>query len=129
VRIVYVLPSQRCLALSQFERNKVNVAANYNLLHWCPRHVNGVVFAELDSYDIRGMSAMIYRSVSHNQICYILRATGKGQRRLRRSAMRELESMDYVIIDSDETVTAWLLSNPGLDDLLHLVVYCYRDRG
>jgi len=43
--------------------------------------------------------------------------------------MRELESMDYVIIDSDETVTAWLFSNPGIDDLLHLVVYCYRDRG
>jgi len=86
VRIVYVLPSRRGLALSQFERNNVNVAPNYNLLHWRPPHVNGVVFAELDT-------------------------------------------MDYVFIDSDETVTAWLLSNPVLDDPLDLMVYCYRDRG
>jgi len=37
--------------------------------------------------------------------------------------------MDYVFIDSDETVRAWLLSNPVLDDPLDLMVYCYRDRG
>jgi len=43
--------------------------------------------------------------------------------------MRELDSMDYVFIDSDETVRAWLLSNPVLDDPLDLMVYCYRDRG
>jgi len=129
VRIVYVLPSRHGLALSQFERNNVNVAPNYNLLHWCPPHVNGVVFAELDSFDIRGMSAMIYRAVPHHRIRYILGATGEGRRRLRRSPMRELDSMDYVFIDSDETVRAWLLSNPVLDDPLPLMVYCYRDRG
>jgi len=66
VRIIYVLPSRRRLALSQFERNKVNVALNYNLLHWRPPHVNKVVFADFDSYDIGGMSAMIYRSVPHH---------------------------------------------------------------
>jgi len=103
VRIVCVLLSPRGLALSQFERNKVNVAPNYNLLHWRPSHVNGVVFAELDSYDIHGMSAMIYRSVSHHRIPYILGATGEGRRRLRRSPMRDLDSMDYVFINSDET--------------------------
>jgi len=129
VRIVYVLPSRRGLALSQFERNKVNVAPNYNLLHWCPPHVNGVVFAELDSYDIRGISAMIYRSVPHHRIRYILGATGEGLRRLRRSPMRELNSLDYVFIDSDETVRAWLLSNPVRDNPLDLMVYCYRDGG
>jgi len=129
VRIVYVLPSRPGLALSQFVRNKVNVAPNYNLLHWRPPHVNGVVFAELDSYNIRGISAMIYRSVPHDRIRYILGATSEGRRRLRRSPMRELDSMDYVFIDSDETVRAWLLSNPVLDDLLDLMVYCYRDRG
>ena len=43
--------------------------------------------------------------------------------------MRELDSMDYVFIDSDETVRASLLSNPLLDDPLDLMVYCYRDRG
>ena len=129
MRIVYVLPSRRGLALSQFARNKVNVAPNYNLLRSSPPHVNGVVFAELDCYDIRGMSGMIYRSVPHDRIRYILGAKGEGGRRLRRSPMRELDSMDYVFIHSDETVSAWLLSNPGLDDPLDLMVYCYRDRG
>ena len=129
MRIVCVLPSRRGLALSQFERNKVNVAPNYNLLHWRPPPVNGVVFAELDSYDIRGMSAMIYISVPHHRIRYILGAIGEGRRRLRRSPIRELDSMDYVFIDSDETVRAWLFSNPVLDDPLDLMVYCYRDRG
>jgi len=84
----------------------VNVPHNYNLLHWRPPHVNGVVFAEFDSYDIRGMSAMIYRSVPHHRIGYILGATGQGRRRLRRSPIQELDSMDYVFIDSDETVRA-----------------------
>jgi len=37
--------------------------------------------------------------------------------------------MDYVFIDRDETVRAWLLSNPVLDDPLDLMVYCYGDRG
>ena len=100
-----------------------------HLLHWRPPHVNGVVFTELDSYDIPGMSAMIYRSVPHHRVRYILGATGEGHRRLRRSPMRELDSMDYVFIDSDETVRAWLLWDPVLDDPLDLMVYCYRDRG
>ena len=43
--------------------------------------------------------------------------------------MRELDSMDYVFIDSDETVRAWLLSNPVLNNPLDLMVYCYHDRG
>jgi len=43
--------------------------------------------------------------------------------------MRELDSMDYVFIDSAETVRAWVLSNPVLNNLLDLMVYCYRDRG
>jgi len=37
--------------------------------------------------------------------------------------MRELDSMDYVFIDSDETVRAWLFSNPVLDDAVDLMVY------
>jgi len=129
VHIVYVLPSRRGLALSLFERNKVHVAPNYNLVNWRPPHVNGVVFTKLDSYAIRGMSAMNYRSVPHHRIRYILGATGEGRRRLRRSPMPEFDSMDYVVIDSDETVGACLLSNPVLDDPLDLMVYCYRDRG
>ena len=87
------------------------------------------MFAELDSYDIRGMLAMIYTSVPHHLIRYILGATGEGRRRLCRSPMRELDSLDYVFIDSDETVRACLLSNPVRDDPLDLMVYCYSDGG
>ena len=122
MRIVYILLSRRGLALSQFERNKVNIASNYNLLHWRPLHVNRVMFAKLDFYDIHGMSAMIYRSVTHHGIRYRPGATGEGHRRLRRSPMRELDSIDYVFIASDETARAWLVSNPVLDDLLDLLV-------
>ena len=122
MRIIYILLSRRGLALSQFERKKVNIAANYYLLYWRPLHVNGVMFAKLDSYDIRGMSAMIYRSVPHHGIRYGPGATGEGHRRLRRSPMRELDSIDYVFIASDETVRAWLVSNPVLDDPLDLLV-------
>ena len=83
----------------------------------------------LDSYDIRGMSAMTYRSVPHHRIGYILGATGEGRRRLRRSPMRELDSKDYVFINSDETVRSGLLSNPVHDDPPDPMVYYYRDRG
>jgi len=36
--------------------------------------------------------------------------------------MRELDCMDYVFRNSNETVRAWLLSNPVLDDPLDLIV-------
>jgi len=129
VHIIYILVSRRSLALSQFERNTVNVAPNYNLGHWRPPHLNGVLFAELDSYDIRGMSAKIYKFLPHYRIRYILGATGEGRRWLHRSPMHELDRMDYVVIDRNETVRPGLLSNPMLDDRLDLMVYCYRDRG
>ena len=47
---------------------------------------------------------MIYRSVAYHRIRYILGARGEGRRRLRRSPMRELDSIEYVFIDRDETV-------------------------
>ena len=128
MRIVYVLPSRRGQGLPPDERIKINVAPNYHALHWRPPHVNGVEFAELDSYDIRGLSAMIYRSIQHHRIRYILGATGEGRRRLRRNPGGVLNNIDYIFIESDETVRAWLLSNPVLDDPLDLLVYCYRDR-
>jgi len=37
--------------------------------------------------------------------------------------------MDYVFIDSNETVRALLLSNPVLDNPLDLMVYCYCHQG
>jgi len=99
------------------------------MLHWRPPHINGVQFAELDSYDIRGLSAMISRNVPNDRIRYILDATGEGRRRLRRVPSERVSSIDYVFIHSDETVRAWLLSNPVLDDPLDLMIYCYRDEG
>jgi len=129
VHIVYVLPSRHRLTLSPFERNKVNLALNYHLLHWRPPHVNMVLLAKLNSYDIRGMSGMIYRSVPHHRNHHIIGATGDGCRRLGRPPMRELDSMDYVFIDSDETIRAWVLSNFLLNDRLGLIVHCYHDQG
>jgi len=40
-----------------------------------------------------------------------------------------LDGLDYDFIDSDETVRAWLLSNPVLHDLLDLMLDCYGDQG
>jgi len=72
---------------------------------------------------------MIYKLVPYHQIWDILGPTGEGCRRLGRSPSRELDSMDYVFIDSDETVRTWLVSNPVLDDLLDHMVYCYGNQG
>jgi len=99
------------------------------MLHWRPPHINGVQFAELDSYDIRGLSAMISRNVPNDKIHYILGATGEGRQRFRRVLSERVSCIDYVFIDSDKTVRAWLLSNPVLDDPLDLMIYCYRDEG
>jgi len=72
---------------------------------------------------------MISRNVPNDRIRYILGATGQGGRRLRRVPSKRVSCIDYVFIDSDETVRAWLLSNPVLNDTLDLMIYCYRDEG
>ena len=128
VRIAYVLPSRRGSGLSVQERAKVNVPADYHELHWRPPHIQGLEFAELDSYDIRGLSAMIYRCVPHHRVRYIIGATGEGRRRLRRAPNQPLSFIEYIFIECDEDVRTWLLSNSGLDDPLDLLLYCYRDR-
>jgi len=51
---------------------------NYRLLHWRNPHINGVRFAELNAYDIRGLSAIISGTLPHNAIRYILGATSEG---------------------------------------------------
>ena len=76
------------------------------MLHWRPFYINGVQFAELDSYHIRGLSAIISRNVPNDRIRYILGATGEGCRRLRRVPSEPVSCIDYVFIDSDETVRA-----------------------
>jgi len=67
---------------------------------------------------------MISRSVPNDRISYILGDTGEGQRRLRRIPSKRVSCIDYVFIDSDETVTAWLLSNPVLNVPLDPMIDC-----
>ena len=128
VRIAYVLPSRHGSMLSVQERAKVNVPADYHELHWPPLHIQDLEFAELDSYDICGLSAMIYRCVPHHRFRYIIGATGKGRRRLRRASNQPVSFIEYIFIECDKEVRTWLLSNSGLDDPLDLLLYCYCDR-
>jgi len=99
---------------------------NYGFLHWRNRHINGVGFAELNAYDIRGLSAIISRTVPPNAIRYILGMTGDGSKELCLHPMFPLSYINYVFIKNDEDVRAWLLSDPVLDDPLDLLVYCHR---
>ena len=58
----------------------------------------GLEFAELDSYDIFGLSAMIYRCVPHHRVRYIIGATGEGRRRLLRAPNQLLFFIEYIFI-------------------------------
>ena len=118
MRIAWVLPEQGA--------GNAQYPNHYQALHWRLPHVNGIRFAELDSYDIGGLSVMIQRTIQETRIRYILGATGEGCQQLRRSPMLPISWVEYVLIDSDETARAWLLSNPVLDDPLDLLVYCDR---
>jgi len=69
---------------------------------------------------------MITRSIRHETIRYILGATGEGRRLLRDYPNTPLSWINYVFIDDDEAVRAWLLSNPVLEDPLDLLIYCHR---
>jgi len=129
VRIVWTWPSRRGQGQTPERRVNLNFRPDYNMLHWGPPHINGVQFAELYSYDIWRLSAMISRNVPYDRIGYILGATGEGRRRLRRLPSDSVSCIDYVFIDSDKTVRAWLLSNPVLDDPLDHMIYCYLDEG
>ena len=106
----------------------MNVRPNYHALHWRSPHIHGVEFAELDSYDIRGLSAMIYRKIHHHRIRYIIGATSEGRAKLRTSPNDPLTFLESIFIYNDEGVRTRLLSNSVLDDLFELMVYCYLDR-
>jgi len=99
---------------------------NYRLLHWCPHNFHRVGFAELNSYDICGLSAIIGKTVQHNAVRYILGTTGDGQQQLRMHPAFKLSYIDYGFIESDQDVSTWLLSNAVLEDPLDLMVYCHR---
>ena len=106
----------------------VNITPYYNSPHWRPLHINSLPLAELDSYDIYGLSAMIYRTVPHRRIRYILSTTGAGRPKLSRHGDKLLSSWDYVFIQNEETVRTWLYSNPVLNNPLEMIVYWYRDQ-
>ena len=75
----FVWPSRRGQGQSPECRAKLNFRSDYNMLHWCPPHINAIDFTELDSSDIRGLSGMISRNVTNDRIRYILGATGEGR--------------------------------------------------
>jgi len=99
--------------------------SNYRVLHWRPQNIHGLGFAELDSNDIRGLSATIARTVPHNTVGYIHGATDDGRQKLRMHSSFQLSYIDYIFIERDQDVGAWLMSNPVLEDTLDLMVYCH----
>jgi hypothetical protein len=85
-----------------------------------------VDFAELNSYDIGGLSSAILRCVPSDSIRYIFGATGEGRRELREDPTHALHYSNYIFIQSDEDVRTWLLSNQPNEDPLDVLVYCHR---
>jgi len=55
---------------------------NYRLLQWHNPNINGLGFAEFNGSDLRGLSAIISRTVPHKAIRDILGATGEGCKEL-----------------------------------------------
>jgi len=72
---------------------------------------------------------MIWRNVPNNRIRYILGANGESDWSLDMGPNELLSCIDYDFIDSDKIVRARLLSNPVVDNLLELMIYCYLDEG
>jgi len=85
-----------------------------------------VDFAELNSYEIGGLSLAILRCVPSDSIRYIFCATGEGRRELREDPTHALHDSNYMFIQSDEEVRTWLLSNQANEDTLDVLVYCHR---
>jgi len=56
----------------------------------------------------------------------MLGGTGEGGKELCLHPGFPLSYINYVFIENDEDVRAWLLSNPVLEDQLDLLVYCHR---
>jgi len=64
--------------------------------------------------------------VPDNAIRYILGVTGEGRKELCLHLAFPLSYINYVFIENDEDLKAWLLSNSVLEDPLDMLVYCYR---
>jgi len=100
--------------------------ANYRILYWRYPHINGVDFAELNSYDIGGLSSAILRCVPSDTICYLLGATGESRRELPEDPTHALHYSNYIFIKSDEDIRTWLLSNQPNEDPLDVLFDCHR---
>jgi len=83
-----------------------------------------VDFAELNSYDIGGLSLAILRYVASDSIRYIVGARGEGRRKLREDHTHALHYSNYIFILSDEAVRTRLLSNQPNMNPLDVLVYC-----
>jgi len=85
-----------------------------------------VDFAELNSYDIGGLSSAFLRCVPSDSIHYIFGATGEGQCELRENPTHALHYSNCSFIQSDEEVRTWLLWNQPNEDPLEVLGYCHR---
>jgi len=59
-------------------------------------------------------------------IPYIRGAPGESRHQQRLHPGAQLSYIDYLFIENNEDVRAWLLSNTVLEDPLDLLVYCNR---
>jgi len=82
--------------------------------------------AELNSYDIGGLSSPILRCVPSDSIRYILGAIGECRREQGQDSTHGLHYSNYILIQSDQDVRTWHLSNVPNQDLLDVLVYCHR---
>jgi len=99
---------------------------NYHILYWLFPHINGVDFAQFNSYDIGGLPWPILRCVPSNSIGYIFGATGGGWREVREDLTHALHYSNYIFIQSEEDIRTWLLSNQPNEDPLDVLIYCHR---
>ena len=83
-------------------------------------------FAELNSYEIGGLSSAILRCVPLDSICYIIGTTGEGRQELREDPTHALHYSTYIFILCDEVVRTWLLLNQPNENPLDVLVYCYH---
>ena len=72
---------------------------------------------------------MISRHLISDRIRYILGAPQECRRRVYCVPSKCLSCINYVFFDNNETLRAWLLSNPVHDNALDLMIYCQQDKG
>ena len=77
---------------------------NYCIPYWYYPHINGVDFAELNSYEIGGLSSAILRCLPLDSIHYIFGATGEGWCELHENSTHALHYSNNIFFQSEEDV-------------------------